>query len=117
MEELKLEVTAMQEGWEHERVALQEKLCELLFRKNQFNALLLYCACPSSELAGVGGRELEQKIEDLSGERDSTLQQAQELSDRLDLAEREKDQLQLALENAQNQNDELQFQLDELGQR
>ena len=65
----------------------------------------------------MSSNELQQRIENSSSERDSTLQEAQEIADRLDSAEREKDQLQLALELAQNQIDELQFQLDELSKR
>ncbi len=73
--------------------------------------------CPLSELARVNVRELEQNLEEVSTERDSTLQQAQEFSDRLDSSESERDQLQLALENSQNLSDELQFQLDEISKR
>lgn len=65
-------------------------------------------------MARASSTELQQKINDVIIERDSTLQQAQEMSEQLDNAEKECDQLQIAFESSQNQVEELQFQLEEV---
>lgn len=76
--------------------------------------LLFYTA---SEVARANNTELQQKINDLVTERDSTLQQAQEMSERLDNTEKERDQLQIAFESSQNQVEELQFHCEEISSR
>lgn len=78
---------------------------------------VLLISLTNSELARASSTELQQKVNDVASERDSTLQQAQEMSERLDAAEKERDQLQLELESSQNQIEELQFQLEEISSR
>ena len=70
-----------------------------------------------SELAKAGSLELQQRIQDATSDRESTLEQAQKMADQLEGAEREKGDLQEALVAAQNQVEELQDQLDELSRR
>lgn len=79
--------------------------------------LCRYAFLNGSEVARASSTEVQQKINDMITERDSTLQQAQEMSERLDNAENERDQLQIAFESSQNQVEELQFQVEEVTSR
>ena len=50
-----------------------------------------------SELAKAGGTELQSRLEQVAGERDSTLTRAQEMADKLVEAEKERDSLQVCV--------------------
>lgn len=91
-ERLRLELASIQENWEQEKLSLQEKL----------------------ELAWASGTELQQRMDSVTEDRDSTLQQAQELADQLLAAEQKRDELQGSLASAQGQVNELQVQLHDL---
>ena len=70
-----------------------------------------------SELAWASGTELQQRMDSVTEDRDSTLQQAQELADQLLAAEQKRDELQGSLASAQGQVNELQVQLHDLNKR
>lgn len=61
--------------------------------------------------------ELKQKIEKVTSERDSALQEAQKLSDKYELLKEERKQLVHDCEEYQKQLEELQFQLEEVTQK